>query len=67
MKTQGHLDDIQRLNDEVFHLQEVNKSLQKTIRVDLKMDLGEMTMKKEQLEEEVKKLKDRLKEKTIEC
>lgn len=31
------------------------------------MDLGEMTMKKEQLEEEVKKLKDRLKEKTIEC
>jgi hypothetical protein len=28
----------------------VNKALQKTIRVDLKMDLGDMTMEKEKLE-----------------
>jgi len=44
----------------------VNKALQKTIRVDLKMDLGDMTMKKEQLEEENKKLKEKLKEKNYE-
>lgn len=40
--TQGALDQIQKLKDEIHHVQNVNYALQKTIQVDLKQELSKV-------------------------
>ena len=36
----GNIDEIQKLKDEIFHLQSVNTALQKSMQVGLKAELG---------------------------
>jgi chromosome segregation ATPase len=51
------------LNDKLFHLQEQNHELKKALQVDLKAQVSNQTLKNEALEEEIKRLKEKLREK----
>jgi len=63
---QGALDDIQKLKDEIFNVQELNRGLTKTIQVDLKAELGRISQEKESLEEKFKILREQLNNKKLE-
>lgn len=52
--TQGSLEEIQKLRDEIYHCQQVNQALNKTIQVDLKAELGRLTSEKDFLEQKLK-------------
>lgn len=62
----GNIDEIQRLKDEIFHLQQVNLALQQTMQVGLKAELGKALSEKDLLEDKLKstaeKLRDKVKE-----
>lgn len=62
----GNIDEIQKLKDEIFHLQQVNLALQKSMQVGLKAELGKALSEKDILEEKLKscaeKLRDKVKE-----
>ena len=62
----GDIDEIQKLKDEIFHLQNVNTALQKTMQVGLRADLGRVMSEKELLEDRVKNLSEKLRNKNHE-
>lgn len=47
---QHSFDEIQKLKDEIHHMQQVNQALNKTVQVDLKAELGKTMQEKEILE-----------------
>ena len=60
----GNIDEIQKLKDEIFHLQNVNTALQKTMQVGLKAELGRTLQEKEVLEDRLKNTAEKLRNKT---
>lgn len=58
--TQGGLDTVQQLKDEIYHMQTVNQALMKTLNVDIKAEMSKIVQEKEKAEDDCKKLKDRL-------
>lgn len=63
---QGALDDIQQLKDEVFHIQQVNNALSRTIQVEMRAELQKLTSEKELAEKKVKAFAEKLRNKTAE-
>ena len=62
----GNLDEIQKLKDEIFHLQSVNTALQRTMQVGLKAELGRTLQEKELLEDRLKSTTEKLRNKSHE-
>jgi hypothetical protein len=63
---QHSLDEIQKLKDEIYHMQQVNQALNKTVQVDLKAELGKTMQEKEILEQKYKTALEKVRAKTIE-
>lgn len=63
---QHSLDEIQKLKDELYHMQQVNQALQKVVQVDLKAELSKVTQEKEILEAKLKSSTEKVRAKTIE-
>lgn len=63
----GNIDEIQKLKDEIFHLQQVNTALQRTMQVGLKAELGKVLQEKEIIEDRLKSTAERLRNKSHEC
>lgn len=63
---QHSLDEIQKLKDEIYHMQQVNQALNKTVQVDLKAELGKTMQEKEILEQKYKVSLEKIRAKTIE-
>lgn len=62
----GNIDEIQKLKDEIFHLQNVNSGLQKKITVEIKAEVGRALQEKEILEEKLKSVSEKLRNKSHE-
>ena len=62
----GDLDENQKLKDQVFHLQQVNQALQKSMQVGLKAELGKALHEKDLLEDRLKNTVEKLRAKTHE-
>ena len=62
----GNIDEITKLKDEIFHLQQVNLALQKTMQVGLKAEHGKALSEKELLEDRLKSNAEKLRDKTKE-
>ena len=62
----GNIDEIQKLKDEIFHLQQVNSALQKTMQVGLKAELGKVLHEKELLEDRLKNTAEKLRNRSHE-
>ena len=60
------IDEIQKLKDEIFHLQSVNTALQKTMQVGLKAELGRVLTEKDAIEDRLKNTIEKLHNKTHE-
>lgn len=52
----GELNAQQQLKEEIFFLQEKNKTLQKVIQVDFKKDIALLSREKEQVEEKLRRV-----------
>ena len=63
---QGALDDIQQLKDEVFHIQQVNSALSRTIKVEMRSELQKLTAEKELAEKKCRAFAEKLRSKTTE-
>lgn len=64
--TQGGLDTIQQLKDEIYHMQNVNQALMKTLNVDIKAEMSKIVQQKEEAEDKCKQLKEALINKKLE-
>lgn len=62
----GNIDEIEKLKSEIFHLQQINTALQRTMQVGLKAELGKTLTEKEQLEDRLKSTAEKLRNKTHE-
>lgn len=62
----GNIEEIQKLRDRIFHLQHVNTALQKTMDVGLKSELGKTLQEKELIEERLKSMAEKLRNKSHE-
>lgn len=60
------MEEIQKLRDEIYHVQQVNQALNKTIQVDLKAELGRLTSEKEFIEQKLKSANEKVRNKTAE-
>lgn len=64
--TQGGLDQVQQLKDEIFHMQTANQTLNKIIQVDLKTEMSRVVTEKEEIEEKYRAVRDQLNSKKAE-
>lgn len=64
--TQGGLDQVQQLRDEIFHMQNANQALNKIIQVDLKTEMSRVVLEKEEMEEKYRAVRDQLNSKKAE-
>lgn len=62
----GNIDEIQKLKDEIFHLQNVNSGLQQKITVEIKAEVGRALQEKEVLEDRLKNMTEKLRNKSHE-
>lgn len=62
----GNIDEIEKLKNEIFHLQQINTALQRTMQVGLKAELGKALTEKEQLEDRLKSTAEKLRNKSHE-
>mmetsp|Transcript_8723 Transcript_8723/g.8001 ORF Transcript_8723/g.8001 Transcript_8723/m.8001 type:complete len:123 (+) Transcript_8723:117-485(+) len=58
---QGQLEEMQALKDQIFYLQQENNKLDKTIQVELKMELGRLNQDKEKADDKIKYYQEEVK------
>lgn len=54
--SQGQVEQMQALKDQLFYFQEENTKLERTIQVELRAELGKTVREKEKLEERYKQV-----------